>query len=289
MTPLPRRTARLLTLAVLFLTPGVLQADKKPTVGTPPRILLLWHDPDGHPRTTHEYQAGMRIIARQLQRHHGIQPIVVRANAPWPEGPELLDGADAAALFVSEGAKWISDDAKRLAAFKKLAARGGGLTGLHWGIGTRKAEPIPAFLSLLGGCHGGPDRKYTVVTTRATPAKPTHPVLNGIQPFQVKDEFYYRLKFVGDGSKITPLLKVPINGTPETVSWAWSRPDGGRSFGFSGLHFHENWKKLEYRRLVIQGILWTLKRPIPQAGVTVPIQPGDLKLTRPKTPESGKE
>ncbi|MED5449081.1 MAG: hypothetical protein VYA62_12720, partial [Planctomycetota bacterium] len=129
MTPLPRQIARLLTLAVLFLTPGVLQADKKPPTGTPPRILLLWHDPDGHPRTTHEYQAGMRIIARQLQRHHGIQPIVVRANAPWPEGPELLDGADAAALFVSEGAKWISDDAKRLAAFKKLAARGGGLTG----------------------------------------------------------------------------------------------------------------------------------------------------------------
>ena len=129
------------------------------------------------------------------------------------------------------------------------------------------------FLSLLGGCHGGPDRKYTVVTARATPARDPHPVLNGIRAFEVKDEFYYRLKFARGRAGITPLLKVPINGTPETVSWAWQRPDQGRSFGFSGLHFHKNWKTLEYRRLVVQGILWTLKKPIPQKGIPVVTPP----------------
>ena len=272
------------TLVLLLHLPGTLPADEKPAADKPLRVLLLWHSPDGHPRTTHEYRAGMRIIAGQLQRQRGIQSLLVHANDPWPRGPELLDGADAAVLFVSEGAKWVSGNPKRLAAFQRLAARGGGLTGLHWGIGTRKAEPIPAFLSLLGGCHGGPDRKYTVVTARATPVAPTsastklHPVLNGIKPFEVKDEFYYKLKFAGGLPRITPLLKVPINGTPETVSWAWQRPGGGRSFGFSGLHFHTNWQKPEYRRLVVQGILWTLKKPIPPQGVPVPLVPADFKL-----------
>jgi len=284
----PRRPlqAAAVALPLLLLFPGMLAADKKPTGRKPARVLLLWHSPDGHPRTTHEYQAGMRIIAGHLQRQHGIQALLVHANDPWPEGPELLDGADAAALFVSEGAKWVSGNPKRLAAFQKLAARGGGLTGLHWGIGTRKAEPIPAFLALLGGCHGGPDRKYTVVTARVTPTGAPHPILNGIRAFEIKDEFYYKLKFARGKPGVTPLLKVPINGSPETVSWAWRRPGGGRSFGFSGLHFHANWQTPQYRRLVVQGILWTLKQPVPAGGVQVPLAPGDLDLPRPTTPKS---
>ena len=281
-----KRRPQAASLVLLLLLPGVLPADDKPAAGKPARVLLLWHSPDGHPRTTHEYQAGMRIIARQLQRHRGIQALLVHANDPWREGPELLEGADAAALFVSEGANWLSGNPKRLAAFQRLAARGGGLIGLHWGIGTRKAEPIPAFLSLLGGCHGGPDRKYTVVTARVTPARDPHPVLSGIRAFEVKDEFYYKLKFVRGGAGVTPLLKVPINGAPETVSWAWQRPGGGRSFGFSGLHFHANWQTPEYRRLVVQGILWTLKQPIPPGGIKVPLAPADLDLPRRATPGS---
>jgi hypothetical protein len=56
------------------------------------------------------------------------------------------------------------------------------------------------------------------------------------------------------------------------VAWAWQRPDGGRSFGFTGLHFHDNWQLSEYRRLVVQGVLWSLKLPIPSSGVDVAIE-----------------
>jgi hypothetical protein len=71
---------------------------------------------------------------------------------------------------------------------------------------------------------------------------------------------------------------VPIDGQLETVAWAWERPDGGRSFGFSGLHFHNNWRLPEYRRLVAQGILWTLKVSVPKDGLPVEITDDDLKL-----------
>ena len=81
----PQATSLVLLLMIL---PCVLVADEKPAGRKPARVLLLWHSPDGHPRTTHEYQAGMRIIARQLQRHRGIQALLVQANDPWPEGLE---------------------------------------------------------------------------------------------------------------------------------------------------------------------------------------------------------
>jgi hypothetical protein len=70
---------------------------------------------------------------------------------------------------------------------------------------------------------------------------------------------------------LTPILQADIDGAKHTVSWAWQRPDGGRSFGFSGLHFHDNWQKPEYRRLVTQAVLWTLDLPAPEGGVNVDV------------------
>lgn len=181
-------------------------------------------------------------------------------------------------------------------------------------------EYIADFVSLFGGCHGGPDRKFKVVTAKAELASPRHPVLRGIGPFEVREEFYYRLKFprtrrtdfqsVGrrtdfqsvegqprpripnpsgvsrdDGlqirptaGSITPLIRVPIEGDTHTVAWAWTRPEGGRSFGFSGGHFHDNWKLPAYRRLMTQGIVWTLKLPVPEDGLPVDVSEKDLKL-----------
>jgi hypothetical protein len=71
---------------------------------------------------------------------------------------------------------------------------------------------------------------------------------------------------------------VRIDDSDETVAWSWERPDGGRSFGFSGLHFHENWRLIEYRRLVAQAILWTLRLPVPTKGLDVRVTDKELRL-----------
>ena len=245
------------------------------------RLLLLGQGPDGHPRLTHEYRAGVRVVARCLQSHPDVKLRVVSADGSWPEGPDLIRQADAVVLFLSEGAKWLQQDARRFQAFAQLAQRRGGLVVLHWGMGTRPANYIDRFLQLFGACHGGQDRKYQVVQRVARIAPPAHPVTSGIKDFDIRDEFYYRLKRVRSASPPTPLLTVPIDGRREMVAWAWQRPDGGRSFGFSGLHFHENWARVEYRRLVVQGVLWTLQLPIPADGLAVGITPEDLRLKRP--------
>ena len=66
-------------------------------------------------------------------------------------------------------------------------------------------------------------------------------------------------------------MQADIDNSAETVCWAWQRPGGGRSFGFSGLHFHENWQMPEYRRLVTQGVLWTMNVEIPPEGIPIPM------------------
>ena len=164
-----------------------------------------------------------------------------------------------------------------LDALNKLAARGGGVVVLHWAMGAKDAKYVEAFQKIAGGCHGGSDRKYQELETEGNIVDAAHPIATGLKDFRVKDEFYYRLKFVKD-DKLKPLMRVKVDGEMETVAWTWERPDGGRSFGFSGLHFHDNWRLLEYRRLVAQGVVWTLKLPIPKDGLAVAVTDEDLKL-----------
>ncbi|HZY85634.1 MAG TPA: ThuA domain-containing protein [Gemmataceae bacterium] len=235
----------------------------------PKKLLLVGQGPDGHPPQSHEYVAGLQVLAKCLKRVPGVEVTVVRADGAWKDGPELLARADGVVLYLAEGAKWASADPKRKAALERVAARKGGLVVLHWAMGAREAAPVADFVRLFGGCHGGPDRKYKVLETEAKVADAAHPVLAGVKDFRVRDEFYYRLKFVKPEGSVKPLLRVMIDGKPETVAWAWERPDGGRSFGFSGLHFHDNWKLAPYRRLVAQGVLWTLGLPVPKEGLPV--------------------
>lgn len=226
--------------------------------GEPParRILLLGQGPDGHPAGTHEYRLGLEQLHGWLADTPGLEARLEMADEPWTEGPELLAQADAVVLYLSEGARWAQADPRRQEALSRLAARGGGLAALHWAMGTREAEPIQTFLPLFGGCHGGPDRRYAVLDTDVRVVDADHPVTAGLAAFHVRDEFYFRLKFVGPAEGLQPLLTVPVEGRDETVAWAWTRPDGGRSFGFSGLHFEECWRQPQYRQMVTQGARW---------------------------------
>jgi type 1 glutamine amidotransferase len=211
-----------------------------------------------------------------------ITTVVTPAEEPWPDGPELIERADGVLLYLAAGGDWIANDPRRAEAFARLAARGGGLVALHWATGARNEANIPGFLSLIGGCHGGADRKYKVLEAKVTLADPQAEIARGLQDFRALDEWYYQLRFVEPRDGLKPVLVAHIDGQNETVAWQYERPDGGRSFGFTGLHFHACWKQEMYRRLVTQATLWTLHLPIPAGGLPVDISIDVLKLPSPR-------
>ncbi len=88
---------------------------------------------------------------------------------------------------------------------------------------------------------------------------------------------------------MTPILKATPpddkRGTPdakehpgreEIVAWAFER-EKGRSFGFTGGHFHRNWGDENFRRLVVNAILWTAGVEVPKEGAKVDLDPAELK------------
>lgn len=254
------RALCLLMLTLASAGPSRLTADEA-AAARPKRLLLLYQKPDGHPVNTHEYLRGLTQLQELLPRSPALDVRLVPADEPWNDGPELLDGADGIVVFLAEGAKWASAQPARLQALQRLAERQGGFTCIHWGMGARQAEPVAEFSRLFGACHGGPDRKYKFLETTLRPVEPRHPITHGLEPLRLREEFYYDLKWPTGDSRPQPLMEAEIDNAWWPVAWAWERPDGGRSFGFSGLHFHENWEQPTYRQLVSRGVLWTLKHP----------------------------
>ena len=251
----------------------------------PKRLLIIGQGPDGHPPATHEFMAGAKVLAELLQPHKDVRCTVVKADDPWTDGPKLIDQSDGIALFVTQGAQWMQMEPQRHAALKRLAARGGAIVALHWSVGAKDAKYIQGQLDLLGATRGGPQRKYLVLSTELKRVVPEHPILRGVGDIQVHDEIYYALDRVPG---IQPLFTSRIEGKDEMAAWSWERADGGRSFGFVGLHFHANWQLPEYRRFVAQGVLWSLKLPIPRGGVDADIDLKKLELAGALPPLPGR-
>jgi type 1 glutamine amidotransferase len=263
-----RLSATSLLLLICIINVSAAQSNAK-------RLLIVDQGPDGHPPTTHEFMAGAAVTAELLKPYKEIRTKIVKADEPWSDGPKLIDGSDGIVMWVTQGAQWMQTDSERHAALKRLAARGGAIVALHWSVGAKDGKYIQGQLDLLGATRGGPQRKYLVLPTVLKRVVPEHPILSGIGDIKTYDEIYYALDRRSD---IQPLFTSRIEGKDEMAAWAWERPDGGRSFGFVGLHFHANWQLPEYRRFVTQGVLWSLKIPIPASGVNVDIDSKKLEL-----------
>ena len=98
-------------------------------------------------------------------------------------------------------------------------------------------------LDWLGGLWIPYASHNPVDTWAVAPLPVRHPVLNGVKPWTYRDEMYSRYFLFRDPGR-TELLQAtparPKNGGPDPVSWAYKRPDGGRSFVWGGSDFHDN-------------------------------------------------
>jgi len=70
---------------------------------------------------------------------------------------------------------------------------------------------------------------------------------------------------------------VAASGREEVLAWAVERSDGGRGFGFTGGHTHKNWDNENFRKVVLNALLWTAHAEVPANGVECTVTDEDLK------------
>jgi hypothetical protein len=128
-----------------------------------------------------------------------------------------------------------------------------------------------------------------------------HPATRGCKEFTLKDEFYFNIRFsetlpwqsvlkgkpddrarrsprgpTGPKEKFKHVLA--DSGRVETLMWTLEREDGGRGFGFTGGHYHNNWRNDDFRKLILNAFAWSLKLEVPESGV-VTTKPTDKEMT----------
>ena len=239
-----------------------------------------------HGRLAHEHRAGNMILAKGLNESGLPIEAVVVPHYGYPKDESILNGADTIVVFCTGHGGHVLNP--KLKQFDALMKKGIGVVMIHWATEAIKGDPGNKFLEWMGGFC---DLNWSV-NPHWTPnfKAQKHPIWNGVKPFSVNDEWYYHMRFVKDLKGVTPILtdvppaqtlkrpdgarsgnptvrKAVANGESQHVAWAYERPGGGRGFGFTGGHVHMNWQHDDYRKLMLNAILWTANVEIPKGGV----------------------
>ena len=253
----------------------------------PPTIVLIGGDKQGYPRSEHDYPDGILAIERLIKGSPQLQalsPVVKIFPTGFPA--DLTQIADADVVLLYSGLNYGPsgntnplDDPARLAAMQRLMDKGAGLITLHQASTVpSQASKIP-MADWLGAVRFGlADRTTELASVHAS--GPANSVANGVKTFDYLDEFYPTLTF-STTTKVTPILTArvhiqtrdnrPVYDEPpmdHVIAWAAERPNGGRSFGFTGAHYLATFDQPEIRKILLNAILWTAKRDVPADGAT---------------------
>ncbi len=232
----------------------------------------------------HEYFAGCSLLMKCLKQTPGVWPVM--AAEGWPKNEAIFKGAKAVVVYMDAGEKlaWLASE--RWAKIREVMATGAGLVAMHQSVvvPAAQAEEYKSWLGAVWqkdiGCRGHWDMSLKTTSS--------HPTLTGVSAFDApKDGWLYNLHFNDKG--VTPLLigQVPNkgrstadakahNGRDEVIAWAYERPNGARSVGFTGADLHSSWHIDSQRRFALNAILWAAKVNLPAGGAAIAADEADF-------------
>ena len=258
--------------------------------------LVLVAGRPSHAPGEHEHRAGC-LLAEKCLDAAGLPLVTATYANGWPEDPTAFDNADAAFFFADGGDGHPVLQSNRLARIDALAKRGMGVACLHYAVEVPKEKGGPEFLAWMGGYfepHWSVNPHWKLHQTELARE---HPITRGVKPFETQDEWYYHMRFREPPTGVTMLLTaVPpdatrerpdghhsnnptvraAKGSREALAWACERPDGGRGFGCTGAHFHRNWADADFRRLMLNALVWTSGLDVPAEGVQSAVTADDM-------------
>ena len=253
---------------------GDLKADATPR--PPPRAgratgkIVLIAGPNSHRKGEHDHEEGVALLKQCLDaagKDKGIGTRVVLKS--WPRDPGILDDAGTILIYADGGNRHPLAATDRLEKIRGLMARGVGLVLIHYAVMPPRGAEAD-FLAWTGGYYQSGYSKNPLNTVKVSPATPSHPICRGWKAFTARDEFYYRIRFGAGDGRVAAIMTAGLPGNKpnrEVLAWAVQRADGGRGFGFTGAHFHRNWRIEPFRKMVLNAIWWTAKMDVPSDGV----------------------
>lgn len=269
------------------------------------KLLLIAGKPS-HPPLMHEFRAGCLLLQQCLADVEGLSVEV--HDQGWVEDESVLAEADAIVIFADGGGGHPAIQDDRLETLGALIEQGVGFGCMHYGVEVPPDKGAKELVAWIGGRY---EHMYSCnpIWEPDFQELPKHPVTRGVEPFQIKDEWYFNMRFIGGipgnepaehtSMTFTPILigqpsddvrdgpyvypKGPYDhilaskGREESMHWVVERKDGGRGFGFTGGHFHMNWGNDAFRKVILNTLVWLTKLEVPENGIESMVTEEQLK------------
>ena len=262
----------------------------------PRKKLVMLAGRPSHGPGAHEFNAGVWLLKKCLGSVPGLE--VVHCKNGWPDSEKVFVGASGIFLFADGGNGHPFIQGNRLRLIGDFMGRGVGLMCAHFAVEVPKDKAGKEFQQWLGGYY---EHLYSCnpMWSPRFEELPQHEITRGVKPFAVLDEWYFNMRFRPGMKGITPILSAKpsdkvrngpyvyprgpykhiqeAKGRSEAMMWAVARPDGGRGVGFTGGHFHKNWKDDNFRKVVLNALLWICKVEVPREGVASTVMAQEMK------------
>lgn len=234
-------------------------------------------------RGNHEFLVGSVYLARRINAVYPGAYAVVYSDDKWPKD---LTNVHAIIVLLNHAGRAASDPN-----IKAAVDSGAGFMAVHFGVEVNKGAQGNNYLDWMGGYF----ETFWSVNPWWTPdikVATGHPTARGVKPFQIRDEWYYHMRFQDQMKGVTPILSAvaPLNtvrfkdkpsdrggnaevlkavtaGEPQHLAWAYDRPGGGRGFGFTGFHNFSNLTNDSFRTTLLNGVAWVSKLEVAADGV----------------------
>ncbi|RZA01797.1 MAG: hypothetical protein EOP47_09345 [Sphingobacteriaceae bacterium] len=161
-----------------------------------------------------------------------------------------------------------------LAQVDSLHKKGMGIMVLHWAITTTNQKATQYHMNWFGSASMSGYTRNPLGFWEVAPNKAaqSHPILRGVGPFNYKDEIFSRMVVNPGDPYRTDLLTGKIEKSnqgaaePLGIATAYDK-NGARGVLWGGMDYHSALLNENYRKFVLNAILWTAGIDVPAGGV----------------------
>ena len=165
-----------------------------PPAGFTGKKIVLVAGRKSHGPGDHEFFAGTAILMDLLKQNPGVWPVMVRDG--WPKDESVFDGADALVFYMDGRGGHPVSQGDHLKTLQPLIDNGVGWVNMHYAV-DYTPEAGETVVGWLGGYY---DARISTNPhwDAAIRSLPKHPICRGVDPFTIRDEWYFNMHWVGD-------------------------------------------------------------------------------------------
>lgn len=155
-----------------------------------------------------------------------------------------------------------------------LHKAGMGVVVLHWAVAATHQRAANLYRSWFGGgfVEGYSHNPLGMWTVTPIESGKKHPVMRGVGPWTYKDEIFSRFLVIPQDPHRTDLLMGQAPKTnqgavaPRCITWAYEN-NLSRGLIYGGMDYHSALLNNDYRRFLLNAIVWAAGIEVPKKGV----------------------